>query len=84
MEAAFRRPRYFYAASLFSDSPVAVCKCLLCGFYSSVQDFAFRFRLTTGTLAVQLMVPTTKPIAGFHRRVTNHARRTRKGPVCRI
>jgi len=30
------------------------------------------------TLAVQLMVPTTKPIADFHRLVTAHAGQTKK------
>ena len=40
---------------------------------------SFRFRLTTDTLAVQLMVPTTKPIADFHRQVTAHAGRNRVG-----
>ena len=39
---------------------------------------SFRFHLTTDTLAVQLMVPTTKPIADFHRRVTAHVGRTKK------
>src|SRR5690606_4043991 len=39
---------------------------------------SFRFHLTVNTLAVQLMVPTTKPIADFHRRVTAHVGRTKK------
>jgi hypothetical protein len=30
------------------------------------------------TLAVQLVVPTTKPTADFHRQVTAHAGRTKK------
>jgi len=37
---------------------------------------SFRFRLAEDTLAVQLMVPTTKPIADFHRQVTAHAGQT--------
>ena len=41
---------------------------------------SFRFHLTMDTLAVQLMVPTTKPIADFHRQVTAHAGRTLKRP----
>ena len=40
---------------------------------------AFRFHLTMDTLAVQLMVPTTNPIADFHRLVTAHAGQTRRG-----
>ena len=40
---------------------------------------SFRFRLTTDTLAVRLMVPTTKPIADFHRQVTAHVGRIAKG-----
>ena len=39
---------------------------------------SFRFHLTMDTLAVQLMVPTTKPIADFHRLVTAHAGQTKK------
>ena len=35
------------------------------------------------TLAVQLMVPTTKPIADFHRLVTAHAGQTRKRSINR-
>ena len=38
---------------------------------------SFRFHLTMDTLAVQLMVPTTKPIADFHRLVTAHAGQTK-------
>ena len=46
---------------------------------------SFRFHLTMDTLAVQLMVPTTKPIADFHRLVTAHAGQTKKGhPVNRM
>ena len=41
---------------------------------------SFRFHLTMDTLAVQLMVPTTKPIADFHRLVTAHAGQTENGP----
>ena len=33
------------------------------------------------TLAVQLMVPTTKPIADFHRLVTAHAGQTTTKPI---
>ena len=33
------------------------------------------------TLAVQLMVPTTKSIADFHRQVTAHVGRINKNPV---
>ena len=39
---------------------------------------SFRFHLTMDTLAVQLMVPTTKPIADFHRLVTAHAGQTKR------
>ncbi|MEL7568412.1 MAG: hypothetical protein AAGU27_26545, partial [Dehalobacterium sp.] len=39
---------------------------------------SFRFPVTRDTLAVRLMVPTTKSIADFHRRVTAHVGRTRK------
>ncbi|WP_225624370.1 hypothetical protein, partial [Thermoanaerobacterium thermosaccharolyticum] len=39
---------------------------------------SFRFHLTMDTLAVQLVVPTTKPTADFHRQVTAHAGRTKK------
>jgi NADH:ubiquinone oxidoreductase subunit 4 (subunit M) len=38
---------------------------------------SFRFHLTMDTLAVQLVVPTTKPTADFHRQVTAHAGRTK-------
>jgi len=37
---------------------------------------SFRFHLTMDTLAVQLVVPTTKPTADFHRLATAHAGRT--------
>ncbi|MGI6085344.1 MAG: hypothetical protein ACOYIF_07840, partial [Acetivibrionales bacterium] len=40
---------------------------------------SFRFLVAKDTLAVQLMVPTTKPIADFHRQVTAHVGRTGKG-----
>ena len=43
---------------------------------------SFRFHLTMDTFAVWLMVPTTKPIADFHRLVTAHAGRTRQGLPC--
>jgi hypothetical protein len=39
---------------------------------------SFRFHLTMDTLAVQLVVPTTKPTADFHRQVTAHAGRTKE------
>jgi hypothetical protein len=38
---------------------------------------SFRFHLTMDTLAVQLVVPTTKPTADFHRQVIAHAGRTK-------
>ncbi|MEL7564788.1 MAG: hypothetical protein AAGU27_07885, partial [Dehalobacterium sp.] len=41
---------------------------------------SFRFPVTRDTLAVRLMVPTTKSIADFHRRVTAHVGRTRNSP----
>jgi hypothetical protein len=41
---------------------------------------SFRFLVTKDTLAVQLMVPTTKPIADFHRQVPAHVGRTMKKP----
>ena len=44
----------------------------------SVQDFSFRFHLTMDALAVQLMVPTTKPIVDFHLQVASHVEQTRK------
>ncbi len=37
---------------------------------------SFRFHLAMDTLAVQLVVPTTKPTADFHRLVIAHAGRT--------
>jgi len=37
---------------------------------------SFRFHLTMDTLAVRLVVPTTKPTADFHRLVIAHAGRT--------
>ena len=37
---------------------------------------SFRFHLTMDTLAVQLVVPTTKPTADFHHLVIAHAGRT--------
>ena len=42
---------------------------------------SFRFHLTMDTFAVWLMVPTTKPIADFHRLVTAHAGRTQNTPA---
>ena len=39
---------------------------------------SFRFHVAMDTLAVQLMVPTTKPIADFHRQVIAHVGRTKK------
>ena len=45
---------------------------------------SFRFHLTMDTLAVQLMVPTTKPIADFHRLVTAHAGQTTKASNYRL
>jgi hypothetical protein len=37
---------------------------------------SFRFHLAVDTLAVRLMVPTTKPIEDFHLRVIAHVGRT--------
>ena len=53
----------------------------ICSFCSSVQDSAFRSRVATDTRAVQLMVPTTKPIADFHCQVITHAGRTTKSSL---
>jgi len=39
---------------------------------------SFRFHLTMDTLAVQLVVPTTKPTADFHRQVITHVGRTQR------
>ena len=42
---------------------------------------SFRFPVARDTLAVQLMVPTTKPIADFHCQVIAHVGRTQKKPT---
>ena len=40
---------------------------------------SFRFPVAKDTLAVQLVVPATKPTADFHRQDTAHAGRNRVG-----
>ena len=62
--------RFTYALYVVS---VRRCKTLLTA--------SFRFHLTMDTLAVQLMVPTTKPIADFHCQVIAHVGRTKKRAI---